>query len=187
MVLFSMSSYTTRWGWSLSFSELRTRRKVRKCRILTICADLSISTFLSITWPSCNVSGRIACRALAPTISDPKDLALLWMVKIHEFLDRFILGEFWEMWLFFMVLFSMSSYTTRWGWSLSFSELRTGRKVRKCRILTICADLSISTYLSITWPSCNFSGHIGFIFGLHVGRWHPQFSDPKNLALLWIV
>ena len=83
------------------------------------------------------------------------------------------------MWLFFMVLFSMSSYTTRWGWSLSFSELRTGRKVRKCRILTICADLSISTYLSITWPSCNFSGRIGFIFGLLVGRWHPYSVTQK--------
>ena len=70
----------------------------------------------------------------------------------------------------------MSSYTTRWGWSLSFSELRTGRKMRKCRILTICAHLSISTYLSITWPSCNVSSRICLIF-----VWVPApYKQTKN-------
>ena len=89
-------------------------------------------------------------------------------------------GEFFrEMWVFFWVPLSMSSYTTRWGWSSSFSELRTGRKVRKCRILTICAHLSISTYLSITWAGCNVSSRICLIFGLLVGRRHPHSVTQK--------
>ena len=90
------------------------------------------------------------------------------------------LGEsFREMWLFSLVYLSMSSYTRRWGWSLSVSELRTGRKVRKCRILTICADLSISMYLSITWPSCNVSGRIDLNFGLLLERWYLHAVTQK--------
>ena len=119
-----------------------------------------------------------------------ENLSLLWIVqsqsedswvKSPKLLDRFFFS-FQQPWAsslekcgsFSWCYFLRPANTTRWGWSLSFSELGTGRKVRKCRILTICADLSISTYLSITWPSCNVSGRIGFIFGLLVGRWHPQ-------------
>ena len=68
----------------------------------------------------------------------------------------------------------MSSYTTRSGWRWSVVELRTDRKMSNCRFLTICAHVSLSTYLSITWPSCNMSGRIDLIFGLLVGRRHPH-------------
>ena len=39
--------------------------------------------------------------------------------------------------------------------------------------------MSLSTYLSITWPSCDVSGRIDLIFGLLVGRWHPYSVTPK--------
>ena len=45
------------WQWSVL--ELRTGRKVRNCRFLPNCAHLSLSTYLSITTTSCDVSGRI--------------------------------------------------------------------------------------------------------------------------------
>ena len=54
----------------------------------------------------------------------------------------------------------------------SSSELETGRKVRNFQILTIFDHLSILMHLSITWPSCDVSGRIDFIFCLLVGRWH---------------
>ena len=78
------------------------------------------------------------------------------------------------MWHFFLVHIPMSSYTTRSGWRLSVLELRTGRKVRNCGFLTICVHVSLSTYLSITRPSCNMSDRFYLIFGLLVGRWHPH-------------
>ena len=68
----------------------------------------------------------------------------------------------------------MSSYTTRSLWRWSVLELRTGRKVRNCRFLTICVHVSLSTYLSITRPSCNISDRFDLIFGFLVGRWHPH-------------
>ena len=70
------------------------------------------------------------------------------------------------------------------GQFLSFE--RAG-KVRNCRFLHICGHVSLSTYLCITWPSCDVSGRIDFIFGLLVGRLAPAFSDAEILALLWIV
>ena len=78
------------------------------------------------------------------------------------------------MWHFFLVHIPMSSYTTRSGWRWSVFELRMGRKVRNCRFLTICVQVSLSTYLSITRPSCNMSDRFDLIFGLLVGRWHPH-------------
>ena len=100
---------------------------------------------------------------------------ILWYSQTCSLKLSATLGEFFrDMCLFFLVHLSMSSYTKRWGWSLSFFELRTGRKVRKCGILTICADLWISMYISITWLSCNVSGCFDLIFGLLVGRWHPH-------------
>ena len=101
-------------------------------------------------------------------------------VRLDIFLVSAALGKFFrEMWLFFFVHLSISSYTRIRGWSLSVSEVRTGRKVRKCGILTICADLWISMYLSITWPNYNVSGRIDLIFGLLVGRWHPHAVTQK--------
>ena len=73
----------------------------------------------------------------------------------------------------------MSSYTTRSGWRWSVVELGTSRKVRNCRFMTICGHVSLSTHLSITWPSCNMSGRIDLIFGFLVGRWHPHSVTPK--------
>ena len=64
----------------------------------------------------------------------------------------------------------------------SGAELQMGRKVSTCQIFTIFYNLSILIYLSITWPSCNVSGRIDFIFCLFVGRWHPHLSDSRNFG-----
>ena len=92
-----------------------------------------------------------------------------------------------EMCNFFLVHFPMSSYRTRSGCRWSVLELRTGRKVRNCRFLTICAHVSLSMYLSITWPSFDVSWWHWFDFWFACRPLAPACCDTKNLALLWIV